>query len=218
MKGSYDKNGYIRVGLTRNDGKSKSYKVHRLVLLTFLPNPNSDTLQVNHIDGNKENNTLKNLEWVTCQENIEHAIKNKLRTGKEKSTLTDKDVHVICQYIEEGYAPKMIAQKLYPDDIDKYTSIIADIKRGKNWLSISKNYNLNTPYKYGENFKSKKYTIWELEKICDFLAKNKDKNGPTELAKIYFNNKNLKYNSPESRLFSQIIRKEKYSNVSKYYF
>ena len=64
--------GYYRVTFSNNH-KRKSYFVHRLVAMAFLDNY-SDTLQVNHIDGNKLNNCIDNLEMVTIQENIRHSI------------------------------------------------------------------------------------------------------------------------------------------------
>lgn len=64
--------GYLQVCLTK-DGKSKTYTVHRLVAKAFLPNVKNKK-QVNHIDGNKENNSIDNLEWVTSSENNKHAF------------------------------------------------------------------------------------------------------------------------------------------------
>ena len=113
----------------------------------------------------------------------------------------------------------MIAIKLFPDDITKYTSMIQDIKKGKNWTSISCNYNIQVPYKYGKNFKSKNYTIWELENICYFLSTKKYKwNHPTELARIYYNDFSLSYKDSKVKLFGQLINKQKYKEVTKYYF
>lgn len=68
--------GYLRVKLSKN-GKAKNFKVHRLVAGEFIPNP-LDKPQVNHKDGNKKNNSISNLEWVTNQENCDHA--NMLRS------------------------------------------------------------------------------------------------------------------------------------------
>lgn len=64
--------GYLQVCLTK-EGKSKTYTVHRLVAKAFLPNLKNKK-QVNHIDGNKENNSIDNLEWVTSSENNKHAF------------------------------------------------------------------------------------------------------------------------------------------------
>lgn len=65
-------NLYQSVGLFV-DNKLKRRRVHRLVAQTFLPNPENKP-QVNHIDGNKLNNHVDNLEWATPGENIRHAI------------------------------------------------------------------------------------------------------------------------------------------------
>lgn len=70
---SIDNCGYMDVGLTK-DGKSKMWSVHRLVAMTFIPNPFNKP-DVNHIDGNKLNNHVDNLEWCTKSENMQHAMK-----------------------------------------------------------------------------------------------------------------------------------------------
>ena len=62
--------GYLKVGLFKN-GKDHKKRVNRLVALAFIPNP-YNLPQVNHKDGNKENNSFTNLEWVTDEENKEH--------------------------------------------------------------------------------------------------------------------------------------------------
>ena len=72
-----EKNGYIYVKLG-----SKSYRVHRLVAQTYLPNLENKP-QVNHMDGNKFNNMLCNLEWATQSENIQHACDTGLRPISE---------------------------------------------------------------------------------------------------------------------------------------
>jgi len=70
--------GYPHVQLYK-DGKIFTFRVHRLVAETFLPN-NSNKKEVNHIDGNKLNNELNNLEWATSKENYDHAVKNNLKS------------------------------------------------------------------------------------------------------------------------------------------
>lgn len=77
LKPATDKDGYLRITLT-NNGKRKSYHVHRLVARTFLDNYD-ENLQVNHINGIKNDNRIDNLEMVTLQQNIEHSIKAGLK-------------------------------------------------------------------------------------------------------------------------------------------
>lgn len=60
--------------------------VHRLVALTYLPEPGPNQIWVNHKDGNKTNNHYTNLEWTTISENIQHSydvLKRKVKTGKD---------------------------------------------------------------------------------------------------------------------------------------
>jgi hypothetical protein len=72
--GSVNGSGYMKYGKTNHDSKIIKYLVHRLVCLTFMPRPDANKLQVNHIDYNKENNFIENLEWVTGSENIQHSL------------------------------------------------------------------------------------------------------------------------------------------------
>lgn len=68
-----DKDGYKKVGLRSKDlppKKCHRYSVHRLIMENFYPFEGMENFQVNHIDGDKSNNKLENLEWVTCKENI----------------------------------------------------------------------------------------------------------------------------------------------------
>lgn len=81
--------GYLVVSL-RLKGKTKDFLVHRLIAKTFLSDY-SEKLDVNHIDGNKQNNCLYNLECCTRQYNIRHAIKSKLIvwSPKQKETMSN---------------------------------------------------------------------------------------------------------------------------------
>lgn len=76
------------------DRKSQCRKVHREVALAFIPNP-EHLPEVNHIDGNKHNNKVSNLEWVTHQANVQHSfdigIKTPHRwTDDERKMISDK--------------------------------------------------------------------------------------------------------------------------------
>lgn len=81
LKTYLDKSGYERVDLYKNNHVSKC-KVHRLVLITF--DKERKDLDVNHIDGNKLNNSIDNLEWCTRKENIHHAVINGLNKQSQR--------------------------------------------------------------------------------------------------------------------------------------
>lgn len=70
MKPSKMRNGYMVINLFTRDGRRKKELVHRLVAITFIPNPKR-LPQVNHIDRVRNHNSMDNLEWVTPQENSE---------------------------------------------------------------------------------------------------------------------------------------------------
>lgn len=117
--------GYLRVSI---GGKMRF--VHRLVAEKYVPNPENKP-QVNHKDGNKLNNSVENLEWVTNMENRQHAVKNLLHLTGEKcpwSKLTQKDVVFI------RLSKDLTAQEL----AEKYNvsvSTIRAVRQGKSWKS-----------------------------------------------------------------------------------
>lgn len=82
-----DKDGYLEVGLYKNK-KRYFRRVHRLVLEAFSKNPDRLT-QVNHKDGNVQNNSVDNLEWCTCQHNLQHSFRV---LGRKPSITTNKKV------------------------------------------------------------------------------------------------------------------------------
>jgi hypothetical protein len=75
MKHNIMKDGYHRIRLCKNK-KRKDYYIHKLVALAFLPNP-ENKFEVDHIDRDKNNNTLENLRWSTRSENTQNADKRK---------------------------------------------------------------------------------------------------------------------------------------------
>ena len=80
LKTNYSSTGYEKIKLFK-DGKRYYFSVHRLVAQTFLDN-SLNKREVNHKDGNKANNNVSNLEWVTSSENQLHAFKNGLQKSK----------------------------------------------------------------------------------------------------------------------------------------
>lgn len=114
--------GYRKYSITFDDGSHKEMLAHRLVALAFIENddPLNKTF-VNHIDGDKLNNNISNLEWVTPSENNQHAYDIGLSSGKKShksgvetlkgdynedntfNSMTEEDVHKICALLVEGY-------------------------------------------------------------------------------------------------------------------
>jgi len=104
LKPAKDQKGYMRVGLVIN-GKLTTKKVHRLVASAFLENRYNKP-QVNHIDGNKSNNDVSNLEWVTQSENKKHSfligLENNNGENNPFSKLRNEDVLQIRKLKSEG--------------------------------------------------------------------------------------------------------------------
>ena len=130
--------GYEYVHLCNGKGKTKLFRVHRLVAETFIPNPNNLPC-VNHKDGNKLNNSVKNLEWCTHSENMIHAYQTGLeqpRCGEQHHAhkLTEDAVKYIKQlYVkrDKEFGAVALAKKF---NVDRTT--IHDIVRGKTWGEV----------------------------------------------------------------------------------
>lgn len=81
----------MRVELWK-DGKHKTVLVHRIVALTFLGEPPEPNMTVNHIDGNRKNNRVENLEWLSLADNIRHGFRTGLYSNTFKPvTLIDEN-------------------------------------------------------------------------------------------------------------------------------
>ena len=115
--------GYLRVSIG-----GKLQFVHRLVAEKYIPNPENKP-QVNHKDGNKLNNSVDNLEWVTNMENRQHAVKNLLHLSGEKcpwSKITQKDVDFIRE--NKQYTARQISEMF-----NISMSNVRTIRQGKSW-------------------------------------------------------------------------------------
>lgn len=137
---NFDKNriGYLRVYLY-SEGKKKRYFVHRLVAETFIPNPENKP-QVNHKDGNKQNNELSNLEWVTRSENGLHYFRVLFNTNYKKVIEKEKEYtkfqviiernKKIYELFKQGVSNKELS-KLFNLSINHINRIIRRIRNGK---------------------------------------------------------------------------------------
>ena len=162
LRSPSNNNGYLRIILYRN-GKAYAFSIHQLVAMYFVNNPDTKTrTQVDHKDGNKQNNWFWNLEWVTPKENTQRAIqlgltdprhRNQVKGSKSGvSVYNEDDAHNVCKLLEEGLSNKQIADKLKVS-----SEFVRSIKRGIAWKDISSQYNIPETEKrnyYSDEFRN----------------------------------------------------------------
>jgi len=132
---SWDKRGYRVTKLMTESGR-KSFFVHQLVAITYIPNPRNKP-SVNHKNFQKDDNRVENLEWVTQKENIRHSSRAGRMTGARgtshwKSKLTAVDVKEIRQH---SYSPESI--KTLARKYDVCPANIKCILERKTWKHVS---------------------------------------------------------------------------------
>ena len=148
LKQAIAKPGYYVINLTKN-GKQKTYRIHRLVAETFIPNPNNYPM-INHIDCNKLNNKVENLEWCTHTHNMQEAARNGLmnydnlkrwnnKFGKEhnrskKVYQIDKNTNKIIQMFY-GIAEASRATGINETNISACCNHKINSKNGKKWTT-----------------------------------------------------------------------------------
>ena len=136
LKYSVNPNGYRIITVNR-----KAYTFHRIVATLFIPNPDNKPF-INHIDGNKKNNAVSNLEWCTPKENAQHAERTGLThhaRGERVHTskLTASDV----MYIRSHYKPysKKFGGKALAEKFGITKDYIYNVIYGKKWTHIPMN-------------------------------------------------------------------------------
>lgn len=122
LKGSEDSWGYLKVNLSKNNIKSQQI-IHRLVAQAFIPNPDNKS-QVNHIDENKTNNMVSNLEWMTAKENSNHGTRNE-RAGKTQS------IPIIATNIKTGESTEFNSGKECARQLDLNCGNITSALKGR---------------------------------------------------------------------------------------
>lgn len=132
---------YRGVNLNIDNNKEKLYYVHRLVAMSFIPNPDNKP-EVNHKNGDKGDNRVENLEWVTPSENIQHAYKNGLAHGRKgslhhNSKIDEEIAFEACVLILYS---KLSIQQI-ADKLNTTYNIISKINKGQRWKHVSKNFN-----------------------------------------------------------------------------
>lgn len=149
--------GYKRVSLWVNK-KQKTSRIHRLVAITFIDNPNNLAV-VNHVDGNKLNNSIENLEWCTEEYNRIHARDNNLMQNGESrpsSKLTKDDILKIPSFVSMGATVSEIAKHF---NVERTT--IDNIFLGKKWRHVGIDFKSIKPHKGVRGYKS------QFQKLID---------------------------------------------------
>ena len=147
LEGSIANNGYRMVHLRYRIEKNCS--VHRLVMKAFAPCEDMDELQINHIDGNKLNNRLDNLEWSTALDNMRHSYINHLQKNEMLPCFQyDLDGNFIAEFINGAEAAKQL-------DCD-YTNI---------WRCVTEQQ---------QHYKSWQFKSYKKEKIARWDNPNKN--------------------------------------------
>lgn len=127
------KDGYMEIDLWKN-GKSKHIRIHQLVANAFLENPNNYSC-INHIDGNKANNKVENIEWCSQSYNRTHAIQDLKVNTKHYKWLLYKDNQFIKEFVDcfelAGYLKKDFSTVAYHARNNTSTKENFQIKRIK---------------------------------------------------------------------------------------
>lgn len=171
----WNSHGYNAVTLSTNDGGYKNYLVHRIVAETFIEHNDITRTQVNHKDGNKHNNDVSNLEWVTPKENIHHAFMTGLMSlGEDNSSskITNSDADKICELLVKYDGDiNAVMEEIKNPNITK--NIIKTIRDGKSWLWMSEKYfpkgKYNNGHLKGSKSPSSKIDENMAEIICELL-------------------------------------------------
>lgn len=127
LKPQPNNKGYLRVTLC-----GKKYFVHRLVAEKYIPNPEHKE-QVNHKDGDKTNNSVANLEWVTNQENRNHAVKNNLHLCGDKCPWVKLNSQQVIEIRENTQYSNEKLAKIYNVSV----TTITDVLNFRTWKTIN---------------------------------------------------------------------------------
>lgn len=142
MKLSRDGSGYPQLTLPNGDGTRRTHKLHRLVLETFRPIDDCHLFLVNHLNGDKTDASLDNLDWVTPQENNDHAVENGLRVNRsgenhQNAKFTNDQIRQVCELLQNGKGEREIARAV---GFAINTLTIRQIRQRKSWRQVSQEY------------------------------------------------------------------------------
>lgn len=155
LKQTINKYGYCKVTLQK-DKYRKTYSVHRLVAQTFIKNINNYPC-VNHIDSNKTNNNIYNLEWVTHKQNMEHAVThhrfdNMAKINREK--MKNNKVYLLSNGYKKANKKrsKKVAQYDKNNNFIRYYKSISEASRQTGITIAGISYSANNVRKTGGGY------------------------------------------------------------------
>lgn len=129
LKPNLRPDGYLSITLSDNDGKIKKYRIHRVVYEAVTGQPIPEGMQVNHIDENKTNNHISNLNLMTCKENINWGTRNE-RVGKANAKANTNNPITSKQVAQYDKEENLI--NIYPSLMEVHRQL------GFNFRNISK--------------------------------------------------------------------------------
>lgn len=197
LKFKLTKTGYYEVSI-RIAGEKRSFRVNRLVAKAFIENPENKPF-VNHMNGNKLDNRVENLEWVTHKENMSHAkIHGLILRGDRnpRASLKEAQVEEICKLIEMGYRNNDIAKS-----VSTTPANVAAIRAGSCWEHIS--------CKYVIPRRSRSLSNETIHWVCQQIKEGKTQG---EILALSRNSRITK------TIIKDIRRKRIYRDISKLYF
>ena len=128
------RNKYKAVSMTIENGERKTLYVHRLVMITHNPIENYQNMQVNHKDGDKSNNDLSNLEWMTNYENRRHAVENNLHTNGSKNLNKHSEADIVKAL--DMMKNFKISNNQISEDTGISLGMLSNLRYGGSWRHI----------------------------------------------------------------------------------
>lgn len=226
-------NGYKTCRLNTIDNNTKSYFIHILVANAFYLCRPVECNIVNHIDLNKVNNDITNLEFVTASENVRHAIRNQARklvdgyveplydgtsnrcglNNNNNKVLNESQVKKICELMENNLTYPEILESIGLEPTKNLLDILTKIRSKKLWVCVSKDYNIPN-----KEFRSpaKKYDHKQIDRICYLISIDCS---ISDIAKdLNVDISDYKEYDKFAHLIKRIKDKKTYINISNKYF
>ena len=213
-------NGYFRVAISKITGETRYQLIHRIVMIEFTGEHelNVHWKQINHKDGNKANNFIYNLEWMTPSQNIQHAFDNGLKRAKRGeecsyATITNEQADYIGYLLSlSQYSHKQISEMT---GVPIY--IVDNISTGTTWRFVYEKYNLELHKRKRNNYS---FSDKDLIKLCKYFETHPASNYKyiTDLYReALLELFNIKYCSGMSASLSRIYNKKTRRDITEKY-